>query len=90
MRALVSLLFVVAACSSENAPPSPDAAPPDAHQNVCADPSPPVCDGEAQDEDHCPTLEELCTPDACGSYECCWCGDNGTWEFVSLDCFEGC
>lgn len=87
MRVVVGLLFVVAACSSENAPPVPDAASPDAASAVCAAKPPNACDEVNQDEADCPGLE-ICDGVCNASYDCCFCGSDGTWQFSITDCFD--
>lgn len=68
------------ACSSEESPP-PDA--------TALGPTPYGCEEVVDDFGECTPLEDLCRPDICGSWTCCFV-ENNEWREQISDCFEGC
>ena len=44
------------------------------------------CEEVVADVDECPRLEDVCD-NVCGAaYDCCYCGDDGQWTTLYLDC----
>ena len=40
--------------------------------------------------EECPAIQDVCRPDICGGYDCCYCDPRGFWGTLIIDCFEGC
>lgn len=79
------LAVVLVACSGEGSPP-PDSRAPDA---ATLGPAPTGCDEYVDSGDECGPVEDICRPDICAGFECCFVEGN-EWRVLITDCFEGC
>jgi hypothetical protein len=48
------------------------------------------CEVMVADQTDCPRLDDVCRPEICGSFDCCFCDGNSNWNTLFIDCFEGC
>ena len=80
MRSVMVALVVAwgTGCAGNGA--QPDAAP------VClGDPSG-GCETVVASADECPALDQICAHVCGASYDCCYCGNDGRWTTLYLDC----
>jgi hypothetical protein len=77
---LVWLVVVASACSSEGSPP------PDGKELGAA---PYSCEEYVDSAGECTPWEDVCRPDICASWDCCYV-ENNEWRVLHNECFGGC
>lgn len=76
-------VVVVTGCSSEGSPPD-GKAPGDA-----LGPAPFSCEEYVSGPDACTPWADVCRPDICASWDCCYV-ENNEWRVLYNECNQGC
>jgi hypothetical protein len=87
------LAFALIACADDESPRDPprdattDSAPIDSASGESCQGSPSSgCEQVVDDVDECPALDDVCDGVCGASYDCCYCGDDGQWKTLFIDC----
>lgn len=88
---VLAIVVGLAGCNASGS--SDDSSVPDAAPDAaaCTGGPPGSCEAVVAGPDQCPDQAQICDG-VCGpaSYDCCYCGTDGTWQVTYIECFGDC